>query len=82
MDVSRAVDDDQLALGLHSQQCLHAITPQSYFDHYLAPAEVAVYCLIALDAVLCCPVGIDGCLSEGLGRLWGSAVFGASDLLR
>lgn len=50
--------------------------------HYLAPAEVALYRLFALDAALSCPVGMGGCLSGGLGRLWGSAVFRASDHLR
>lgn len=59
MEVCRAVDDQQ-SLGFAPQQCLHAITPQSCFAHYLAPAEVAVCCLFALDAVLSCPVGIGG----------------------
>lgn len=35
--------------------------------HYLAPAEVALYRLFALDAALSCPVGMGGCLSGDWG---------------
>lgn len=55
MEVCRAVDD-QLVLGLRSpavSACHHTTV---MLAHYLAPAEVAVCCLFALDAVLSCPV--------------------------
>lgn len=35
--------------------------------HYLAPAEVALYRLFALEAALSCPVGMGGCLSGDWG---------------